>query len=197
MHKITTGHSKEAPQVRKKPCVTMICIGSGGHTTEMLKLVEVLDFTKYSPRYYVMAKSDITSTSKVEMMETNKDVNKNSQQYSIIQIPRSRVVGQSYFTSVFTTLYSILYSIPVVCKLRPDLLLCNGPGTCVPLCVITFLLKAAFISDTRIIFIESYCRTRTFSLSGKILMYFADNILVQWPKLTTKLKRADYIGQLL
>ncbi|EFA00490.1 UDP-N-acetylglucosamine transferase subunit ALG14 homolog [Tribolium castaneum] len=193
VHKITTGFSREASSKRVTPCRTVICIGSGGHTTEMLTLMASLDFAKYSPRYYIMAKTDTTSYAKVRKFEETK----NHSNYEIIEIPRSRVVGQSYITSIFTTLYSILYSVPLVCKIRPDLILCNGPGTCIPICLISFLLKAAFISDTRIVFIESFCRTETFSLSGKILMYFADNFLVQWPSLKQKLKRAEYIGQLM
>lgn len=193
IHKITTGFSRVASSKRVTPCRTVICIGSGGHTTEMLNLITNLDFTKYSPRYYIMAKTDKTSYTKVKNFEDTKHENS----YEIVQIPRSRVVGQSYITSVFTTLYSIFYSIPIIFKIRPDLILCNGPGTCIPICLLSFLLKAACISNTRIVFIESFCRTETFSLSGKILMYFADNFLVQWPSLKQKLKRAEYIGQLM
>ncbi|XP_044270450.1 UDP-N-acetylglucosamine transferase subunit ALG14 homolog [Tribolium madens] len=193
VHKITTGFSREASNKRVAPCRTIICIGSGGHTTEMLTLMTNLDFTKYCPRYYIMAKTDKTSYMKVKTFEEAKNQNN----YKIIEIPRSRVVGQSYITSVFTTLYSIFYSIPLVFKLKPDLILCNGPGTCIPICLLSFLLKAAFIFNARIVFIESFCRTETFSLTGKILMYFADNFLVQWSSLKQKLKRAEYIGQLM
>lgn len=191
MHKAATGHSRISSSKRTKPCKTIICIGSGGHTTEMLKLVQTLHYSKYSPRFYVTASSDKTSTAKIRSLEdSNTD-------FHIVEIPRSRVVGQSYITSVFTTLYSILYCVPVVCRIRPDLVLCNGPGTCIPICVIAFLLKAAFVCESRIAFVESFCRTKTFSLSGRILMYFADNIVVQWPKLKSRLKRAEYIGQLM
>lgn len=192
MHKAATGFSRVASGKRTKPCNTIICIGSGGHTTEMLKLVDTLDPSKYSPRHYILASSDKTSLSKIEALEKQK-----AGDFHIVNIPRSRVVHQSYFTSVFTTIYSVLYSIPSVCSIRPDLVLCNGPGTCIPICVVAFLLKASFVCDPNIVFVESYCRTRTFSLTGKILMYFADNIVVQWPKLKYKLRRADYMGQLM
>lgn len=198
VHKITTGHSKYATVKRQTSCKTLICIGSGGHTTEMLKLIETLDFVKYSPRCYVMASNDVTSMQKVKNVEQNKRTDrKNDLDYRIFRIPRSRTVKQSYFTSVFTTLFSILYSIPLIFQTMPDLILCNGPGTCIPICGLAFLLKTMFICDTRIVFIESFCRTNTFSLTGKILMYFADNFLVQWPSLKKKLRRSEYIGQLM
>lgn len=196
-HKITTGHSKYASVKRQTSCKTLICIGSGGHTTEMLKLIETLDFVKYSPRYYVMASKDVTSAQKVKDLEQKKSIHTDSENYRICRIPRSRVVKQTYFTTVFTTLYSILYSIPLIFQTMPDLILCNGPGTCIPICGLAFLLKTMFIFDTRIVFIESFCRTKTFSLTGKILMYFADNFLVQWPILKRRLKRSEYIGQLM
>ncbi|XP_056630569.1 UDP-N-acetylglucosamine transferase subunit ALG14 homolog [Diorhabda sublineata] len=197
IHKITTGHSKYASNKRIEPCKTIICIGSGGHTTEMISLLSTLDFRKYSPRYYIIATTDTTSLTKVESLETSKSTQLREKDYFIKKIPRSRVVQQSYFTSIFTTIFSILYSIPLVLKIRPDLVLCNGPGTCIPICVIGFLLKSFFITDTKIVFIESFCRTKTLSLTGKILVYLADNFIVQWPNLRKKLKRADYIGQLM
>lgn len=197
IHKITTGHSRESFTKRSKPCKTIICIGSGGHTTEMLQLINTIEFSRYSPRYYFLARSDITSREKIQRLEEIKSHKIDTSEHKIISIPRSREVHQSYLTSIFTTLISIAYSIPLVLKIRPDLILCNGPGTCIPVCLVGFLLKVAFITDTRIVFVESFCRTKTFSLSGKILMYFADNFLVQWPSLKRKLKRAEYIGQLM
>lgn len=197
VHKITTGFSKVPASKRTAHCKTIICVGSGGHTTEMLMLVQTLDFDRYSPRYYIMANTDHISSCKIHAVEKTKSNAQESTDYKIIEIPRSRHVKQSYFTSIFTTLYSVVYSIPVVCRIRPDLILCNGPGTCVPICFIAFMLKVLFICDTRIIFIESFCRTRTFSLTGKILRYIADNVVVQWPYLKTKMKQAEYIGQLI
>lgn len=193
IHKITSGHATKTSTKRKTPAKTVICIGSGGHTTEILELVKQLNNKHYSPRLYIVAKSDSTSISKIQSFESKEK----EQDHKIIRIPRSRVVGQSYITSTFTTLYSILYSIPIMIRIRPDLILCNGPGTCIPICAIAFILKAAFICDTRIIFIESFCRIKTFSLTGKILIYIADNIVVQWPTLRNRLERATYLGQLL
>jgi beta-1,4-N-acetylglucosaminyltransferase len=38
----------------------------------------------------------------------------------LYSIPRSREVGQSYFTSVFTTLYSMLYAFALVLQVQPE-----------------------------------------------------------------------------
>ena len=37
-------------------------------------------------------------------------------------------VGQSFFTSVFTTIVAGLHAASLVVKIRPDLVLVNGPG---------------------------------------------------------------------
>lgn len=195
IHKITTGHTRTSDKKRAKPAKTFICMGSGGHTTEMLNLIKNMDFrNKYLPRYYIVASNDHISVDKVLKFESIKS---NGRHYKIKKIPRSRNVHQSYISSVFSTIYAMLCSVPLVVKERPDLILCNGPGSCVPICLVAFLLRVAFIHDSRLIFVESFCRVKTFSLTGKILMYFADNIIVQWPSLQKKLKRSEYIGQLM
>lgn len=195
IHKITTGHTRINDKKRVKPAKTIICMGSGGHTTEMLNLIKNMDFrNKYLPRYYIIASNDHISLDKVLKFETIKS---NGRQFKIKKIPRNRNVHQSYFSSIFTTIYAIVYCIPLVVKEKPDLIICNGPGSCIPICMVAFLLRVGFIHDSKLIFVESFCRVQTFSLTGKILMYFADNVIVQWPSLQKKLKRSEYIGQLM
>lgn len=46
-----------------------------------------------------------------------------------LTVPRSRSVGQSWLTTPFTTLRALWASVGLVFRLRPDLILCNGPGT--------------------------------------------------------------------
>lgn len=169
---------RHKPREKSSPVKTMIILGSGGHTAEMLRIVERLNIKNYSPRVYVYAQTDKLSSEKVRDLEAgNKD-------YNIVDIYRSREVRQSYFTSVWTTVLATLDSIPILWKERPELILCNGPGTCVPLCVVAFLLKALCFSQTVIVFIESFCRVKTFSLTGKILYYIADYVIVQWAYLS-------------
>lgn len=82
-------------------------------------------------------------------------------------------------------------------------IICNGPGTCVPICVAAFALRVRrcwlgvtppaivhrfpacwcaqvlFLSRCRIVFVESFCRVRSLSLSGKLLYPFADRFVVR------------------
>lgn len=171
---------------------TILCIGSGGHTTELLRIVKNLDLKKYEPRLYIVADNDFSSEVKIHEAEKSEIDNT----YVISRIPRSRNVNQSYLSSVFSTLYSTLHTIPVVYNFKPNIVLCNGPGTCIPVCVVAFILRCFFIVDCRIIFIESICRVRTMSLTGKILQLFADLVVVQWPQLRDICFRAMYFGRL-
>lgn len=166
---------------------TMIILGSGGHTGEMIRVLENLDFKNYSPRVYVQADTDELSTLKVEHLEEN------NRDYKVIKIRRSREIHQSYYTSVYTTTHATLQSIPILWRERPDLLLCNGPGTCVPLCLVAFFFKAFYIANTTIVFIESFCRVKSLSLTGRMLYYIVDYLIVQWPYLKSMYKKTLYL----
>ena len=48
--------------------------------------------------------------------------------YSTRTIPRSREVGQSYFSAVFTTLHALIKSFQLVLEESPSVLIINGPG---------------------------------------------------------------------
>lgn len=178
---------------KKNKFKTIIVIGSGGHTTEILRIIKHLNPHQFTPRIYAVADSDDKSINKI--IETEKCFASKGK-YLIVRIPRSRKVHQSYISSIFTTIYATLYSIPVVFLQKPDLILCNGPGTCVPICVVSFIARMLFVSNNVIIFFESICRVKTLSLTGKILQFFADQIIVQWPELRESCKRAVFIGDI-
>jgi len=90
---------------------------------------------------------------KAVAFETSKKNNKNSKRSKggedlpskaeefLFAIPRSRKVHQSYFTSIFTTLYALFASFFLLLRTRPDFIVCNGPGTCVPIVALAVLLN--------------------------------------------------------
>eukprot|EP01114_Cavostelium_apophysatum_P022358 TRINITY_DN8062_c0_g1_i1.p1 TRINITY_DN8062_c0_g1~~TRINITY_DN8062_c0_g1_i1.p1 ORF type:complete len:401 (-),score=60.72 TRINITY_DN8062_c0_g1_i1:44-1246(-) len=175
----------------KKSCKTLIVLGSGGHTGEMFPWLETLDPSVFTPRTYIVAQTDKGSAEKAKAFEK-----KLGKEANIQIIPRSREVGQSYFTSVFTTLKALLSSFVVVAKAKPDLILTNGPGTCVPICFSAFVLKVLGLQRSRIVFAESFACVHHLSLSGKLLYFFANRFFVQWKGLAKKYKRAEYTGRL-
>ncbi|XP_008225350.1 PREDICTED: UDP-N-acetylglucosamine transferase subunit ALG14 homolog [Prunus mume] len=178
-----------APQ---QPLSTLVVLGSGGHTAEMINLLSVLQKDRFAPRFYIAAATDNMSLQKARLLEET-----SSSQF--MQIYRSREVGQSYITSVWTTLIALSHGFWLMLRIRPQVILCNGPGTCVPLCVIAFLFKIVGIRWSSVFYVESIARVQRLSLSGLLLykLHIADQFFVQWPQLQRKYPRAHYVGCLM
>lgn len=190
---LASQHGKPARK-RTSPCKTLVVVGAGGHSMEMCRLLSSLDLGSYNPRVYIVASNDSISTRKVEDFE--REHNKDSSP-DIRLILRARNVRQSYLTSVFTTLLATLKSLPLVASVRPDLVLCNGPGTCIPVCLTAYTMRFLGMKHVRIVYVESVCRVEHLSLSAMLLYFLADQLLVQWPQLAVKYPRTKYIGRLV
>ena len=68
---------------------------------------------------------------------------------------------------MLTTLYACVHAGALVLRRRPSLLLCNGPGTCIPICAAALMLRVLGIKYVTIIYAESVCRVRSLSMSGE------------------------------
>ncbi|TFY65860.1 hypothetical protein EVG20_g5230 [Dentipellis fragilis] len=53
-------------------CSLAVFLGSGGHTSEALSLVSALDFTRYTPRTYIVSSGDSLSVQKALALEVLK-----------------------------------------------------------------------------------------------------------------------------
>uniref|UniRef100_A0A3B1KET0 UDP-N-acetylglucosamine transferase subunit ALG14 n=1 Tax=Astyanax mexicanus TaxID=7994 RepID=A0A3B1KET0_ASTMX len=134
------------PGVKGSVCVLVVA-GSGGHTTEIIRLMGSLS-QAYSPRHYVIADTDKMSEDKIRTFEASK-------------------------------------------------VLCNGPGTCIPLCVAGLLLGILGLKRVLLVYVESICRVESLSLSGKILYHLSDYFFVQWQPLQTKYPKSIYMGRIV
>lgn len=207
-------------------------LGSGGHTAEMLAILENnFDFSIYTYRTYVVSSGDDLSAQKAVEFESRiaqeNDRKKPAEDYTIITVPRARRVHQSYLTAPFSTLHCFWACLLVLLgrnpaqrplpvkypSKHPDVIITNGPAVAV--CMI---LAAKFIrffiycyrwatgqgskpeiSRLRTIYVESWARVRTLSVSGRILLPIADKFLVQWPPLAGRrawwgMKETEYCG---
>ncbi|GKY91974.1 hypothetical protein MPSEU_000169000 [Mayamaea pseudoterrestris] len=166
---------------------TLVVLGSGGHTTEMLSLIDSLEATKYSPMLYCKASSDTTSLQRLQQSKTYMNqVKTTASSISVYDVPRAREVGQSYLTSVWTTLHAQLCAFQLVHRIQPRLIICNGPGTCLPICLAAVTLRYLGLLSVEIVFCESLCRVESLSMTGKVLYRFVDVFLVHWPELQLK-----------
>ncbi|KAM4533677.1 UDP-N-acetylglucosamine transferase subunit ALG14 [Odontesthes bonariensis] len=180
----------------KGSVAVLVVAGSGGHTTEILRLMECLS-AAYTPRHYVIADTDRMSEEKICSFESFKQQSNTNSQFTICQIPRSREVHQSWSSSVVSTLNALRYSLPLVFRLRPDMVLCNGPGTCVPLCVAGLLLGILGMKKVLIVYVESICRVQELSLTGKILYLVSDYFFVQWATVRDKYPKSIFLGRIV
>lgn len=112
-------------------------------------------------------------------------------------LTRAREVGQGLPSSLLSTLRALVQAITLVASITPDLVLVNGPGTCVPVCLAAFLLRFLGWAHPKIVFVESVCRTRGLSITGRLLYPLADRFLVQWPQLQERYPLAQCVGLLM
>ncbi|KAG1497689.1 hypothetical protein G6F47_007701 [Rhizopus delemar] len=159
----------------------------------MMQLIKGLNPTKYTPRSYILA--DMDNLSEEKAIQYEKKLGKGN--YSIFKIPRARIVGQPLRTVPFSMAFALLKSSKLFIQTWPDLILCNGPGSCIPLCILAYIPRFLGLKKIEIIYIESFARVHTLSLTGKLLYPFADRFLVQWPELSSRFQRAEYQGVLV
>jgi beta-1,4-N-acetylglucosaminyltransferase len=134
------------------------------------------------------------------------------QDYRILRIPRARRVHQSLLTVLPTFMHSLLACIHLV-TISPllgrstfgapfvDLVILNGPGTCVTLCAAIMLNKVSSRFSTelaifnafncndfdqliglpspKMIYVESFARVQSLSLSGRILRHVVDRYVLK------------------
>lgn len=200
----------------------MVVLGSGGHSAEMFAILKDLDTSLYTHRSYVVSEGDQFGASKAVDFERSilkkrkYGVTPTSQKgvldYDIYVVPRARKIHQTLFTtpiSAFRCLISCFHilrspsttfsSTPT--PWYPDLVMTNGPGTAVCVVLACLLLRFFDVRGTRgkmrTIYVESWARVKSLSLSGKILIRCVDRFLVQWESLKGVGGRAEYIGVLV
>lgn len=132
--------------VRALGCVTKAHL-TGGHTTEMLALVRALPSEEFSPRAYYVSSGDAYSVGKAVKFEADRYGCSNVQ---AVELPRARAVGQSWLTTPLSVMFSLLFCIWHM-AMRPlvepgpepfaDVVLMNGPGTCVTICMAVWMLR--------------------------------------------------------
>jgi len=107
---------------RSHPVKTVIVFGSGGHTTEMAMLLRSVSIEQYRPTHCILAASDTTSLSRLQGVPVLTEARWHT-------IHRSREVKQSWVSTVFSSLYSLVEALLLMFSIKPELILCNGPGS--------------------------------------------------------------------
>jgi beta-1,4-N-acetylglucosaminyltransferase len=155
----------------------LVVLGEGGHTTELLNLVDLLgDRYEY---HYVISRQDNLSADQLRI------------DGQIHRVLRPRGKDTSLPVAALRTLVTTIQAVRVLLRVRPKAILSTGPAIAVPIAILGKLLGA------RVIFVETGSRIQTVSMTGKIMYRWADLFFVQWPQLQKKLPRAIYAGRLI
>lgn len=84
---------------------------------------------------------------------------------------------------------NLFLSIKYYFKTKPAVVVSTGAGVVIPFLVISKLF------GSKIIFIESYAKVRTPTITGRIVYKFADVFYIQWPELKRIYKNSRYVGK--
>lgn len=151
----TTGRPKVIRRKDGKTCSLAVFLGSGGHTSEMMQLIKALPQDRYTSRTYIMTTNDRFSLDKAleyeKSISTSNQVTSHSSQFSLIYLPRARNVHQRWLSTPLSVLFAfakcvhrfvIQESYLGQCA-QADVIIMNGPGTCVPIVASIYLLRVS------------------------------------------------------
>jgi beta-1,4-N-acetylglucosaminyltransferase len=190
----------------------VIVLGSGGHTAEMMSLLRDIDPRRYTYRTYIISSGDSFSSGKaaeIERMIQSKHVQAFSAPtkagkphpitgtWDLKIVPRARKIHQPLYTTPFSSLWCVIGCMRAlhptsktsrIAQEYPDVIITNGPGTAVMAILAATILKLFAVAPAwkmKIIYVESWARVKTLSLSGKVLLWagICDKFLVQWESL--------------
>ena len=82
-------------------------------------------------------------------------------------------------------------SLKIVIKERPDVVMTTGS---LPLAMVCLSAK---LFGAKIIWIDSIANIERFSLSGRMILPFADLFLTQWPERAQEHKSVEYAGAIV
>lgn len=152
----------------------MVVLGGGGHTKQLLPLIERLK-ERYEIEYVV-----------------RKDAKPGKKPIKgrIFKIMNPRTM-QDYnpFIVIFKLFPYTIQSLFILGKSKANAIIVCGPAISIP---IAFLGKLLF--RKKLIFIESWSRVWSKSLSGKLVGWLADIVFIQW-KQNKNYKNAIYAGR--
>lgn len=111
------------------------------------------------------------------------DVNtKGIKSYYLLQTNRNEK------TFILNLLINAVHSFFIFLKEKPDVVICTGVLSMIPMCLL------AKVFGKKLIYIESFAKINSPTLSGKLLYKYADEFFVQWESMLEVYPNAKYIG---
>lgn len=143
----------------------MLVANNGGHLLQLYSLKEVWEA---HDRFWITGdKSDSDSLLKGERLYHGHH-------------PTDRNIGN--------LLRNLLMAIKVLRNEQPDVIMTTGAAMAIPFCYMAKLFGA------RVVYIESFAKLRSPTLSGRIVYPVSDLFIVQWPAMKAHYPKAIYAG---
>ena len=142
----------------------LLCSSSGGHYEQLMVLKDNLinDYDIYV----------ITEKTKYNKAKEN--------EFLVKQLNRKKISFPFYF------LINHFKIIKIFNKINPDVVISTGALATISVC------KIAHQKNKKVIFIESFAKIDTPTMTGKYVSKFADNIVVQWENMLKVYPNASY-----
>ena len=141
----------------------------GGHLTQLLELKSIFNDYDY---VLVTEKTDVTLSLK--------------DKYNVSYL---KYGSRKYlFKYIFIFSFNILKSIALFIKYRPKVIVTTGTHTAVPMCYLGFIFRR------KVIYIESYAKRTSPTLTGRIVYPIATTFVVQWKSMLDFYPKAKYWG---
>jgi UDP-N-acetylglucosamine:LPS N-acetylglucosamine transferase len=156
----------------------LVVLGEGGHTVEMLRLLELLGSKPQYEYHYFLVREEIISEQRIQ--HTGPIYRGNRPQWK----------DENPFIVALKYIRLTLQSARALQQARPRVIMHSGPGIAIPIALLGKLTGA------KIIYVENGARVRSLSRSGRLMYRLADLFFVQWPELKRLHPRAIYAGSL-
>ncbi|KAI5209801.1 glycosyltransferase family 1 protein [Aureobasidium subglaciale EXF-2481] len=182
------------PRQLGTPAHLLIVLGSGGHTAEMISMLRRSNTcSKFSHRTWLVSSGDSFSAAFAKEFEQEMGEKKGT--YRVVEVRRARKIHQSLLSSPWTCLLCLWDCLRWLRPSSdrhygyPDLVITNGPATATILVFASVLLRFLGLQgsdgagEMRTIYVESWARVKRLSLSGRLLCWLVDRVLVQWEQL--------------
>lgn len=147
--------------------IALVC-SSGGHLFEMYCIRR---FWQTKDRFWISFPTDDAKT-----LLNNEDV-------FWAYFPTNR--------NIVNLVRNLFLAFRLLRKNKPDVIISTGAGVAVPFIIMGRLLKI------KSIYLESIARNQQLSLSAYLIYPFVDKLLVQWPELAGKYRKAEYRGRII
>jgi UDP-N-acetylglucosamine:LPS N-acetylglucosamine transferase len=114
--------------------------------------------------------------------------NDQSDARSVLRNEESHFLPGPYSRDLRSFLNNLVFAVELARTRPPRVLITTGADIAVPLALVARLRGA------RVVYVESFTRIHTPSLSGRLIALFANRVYVQWPELVPTLRGARFAG---